>query len=97
MADYFEVEQVVRDYDSRITVRILSYLKPYKNLVVLMICALAVSTMGELFVPVMQQRLTDNAIMARFIVIDPKAAEGLSRAAAAEREKLMSLDGGIEA
>ncbi|MDR0656128.1 MAG: ABC transporter ATP-binding protein/permease [Treponema sp.] len=97
MADYFEVEQVVRDYDSRITARILSYLKPYKNLVVLMICALAVSTMGELFVPVIQQRLTDNAIMARFIVIDPAPAEGLSRAAAAEREKLMGLDEGIEA
>ncbi|MDR2607453.1 MAG: ABC transporter ATP-binding protein/permease [Treponema sp.] len=97
MADYFEVEEVVRDYDSRITARILSYLKPYKNLVVLMISALAVSTMGELFVPVMQQRLIDNAIMARFIVMDPRAPEGLSRAAAAEREKLMGLDGGIEA
>ncbi|MDR1654712.1 MAG: ABC transporter ATP-binding protein/permease [Treponema sp.] len=97
MADYFEVEEVVRDYDSRITARILSYLKPYKNLVALTICALAVSTMGELFVPVMQQRLIDNAIMARFIVIDPEVPEGLSSAAAAEREKLMGLNGGMEA
>lgn len=97
MADYFEVEDVVRDYDSRITARILSYLKPYKKLAALMICALAVSTMGELLVPVTQQRLIDNAIMARFIVIDPAPAEGLSRAAAAEREKLLGLDGGIEA
>jgi ATP-binding cassette subfamily B protein len=97
MADYFEVEDVVRDYDSRITARILSYLKPYKKLAALMICALAVSTMGELLVPVTQQRLIDNAIMARFVVIDPAPAEGLSRAAAAEREKLLGLDGGIEA
>ena len=66
MADFFETEEVVRDYDSKITLRILSYLKPYKFLICATAIALVLSTLGELLVPLLQQRVIDNAILVRF-------------------------------
>ncbi|MDR1143267.1 MAG: ABC transporter ATP-binding protein/permease [Spirochaetaceae bacterium] len=69
MADYFETEEVVKEYDSRITGRILSYLKPYKFLTALALFALIFSTLGELLVPVLQQRLIDRAVMSRFLAL----------------------------
>ena len=75
MSDYFEVEEVTKGYDSRITKRILSYIKPYRLLTFLTIAALAVSTVGELVIPVLLQRVIDNAIMARFLVIDKDTFE----------------------
>jgi ATP-binding cassette subfamily B protein len=80
MADYFETEEVVKEYDSRITGRILSYLKPYKLLTVLALFALVFSTLGELLVPVLQQRLIDRAVMARFLALKlgGKPAEAFS-------------------
>ncbi|GHV86179.1 hypothetical protein AGMMS50230_17870 [Spirochaetia bacterium] len=67
MADYFETEEVVKEYDSTISARILSYLKPYKILAGAALIALFFSTLGELLVPVLQQRLIDRAVMARFL------------------------------
>ncbi len=75
MSDYFEVEEVTKGYDGRIVKRILSYLKPYRLLTILTITALAVSTVGELIIPVLLQRVIDNAIMARFLVLNDKAFE----------------------
>ncbi|MCL2130550.1 MAG: ABC transporter ATP-binding protein/permease [Treponema sp.] len=73
MADYFESEDIVREYDSKITKRILSYLKPYKLLISFTITALLISTLGELFVPLLEQRIIDNAIMVRFYVLEEEA------------------------
>ncbi|GHV17290.1 hypothetical protein FACS189493_4640 [Spirochaetia bacterium] len=69
MSEYFETEEVVRGYDGAIVKRILSYLKPYRILAVFMIIALAGSTIGELIIPVVQQRVIDEAILARYLVI----------------------------
>ncbi|MDR3283993.1 MAG: ABC transporter ATP-binding protein/permease [Treponema sp.] len=60
MSDYFEIEDVVKEYDSRIVKRILAYAKPYRALAVGAVIALAVSTVGELFMPVIVQRLIDS-------------------------------------
>jgi ATP-binding cassette subfamily B protein len=74
MSDYFEVEEAVtKGYDKKIARRILSYIKPYRLLTFLTITALAVSTVGELLIPVLLQRVIDNAIMARFLTIDENA------------------------
>ncbi|MDR1904373.1 MAG: ABC transporter ATP-binding protein/permease [Treponema sp.] len=70
MSEYFETEDVVKGYDSSIVRRILSYLKPYRALVFLTLTALILSTLGELFIPVLTQRVIDDAIMARFITLD---------------------------
>ena len=67
--DYFETEEVVKEYDSKITARIISYLKPYRFLALLCLFALIFSTLGELVVPVLQQRLIDRAIMSRFLLL----------------------------
>jgi ATP-binding cassette subfamily B protein len=70
MADYFETDCVTKEYDSRLVRRILSYLKPYRLLMFFTFAALAVSTLGELFVPVLQQRIIDEAILARFYALN---------------------------
>jgi ATP-binding cassette subfamily B protein len=64
MADYFETDAVVKDYDRRIFARILSYIKPYRGFALIAAASLLVSTAGELLVPVMQRRLIDGAILA---------------------------------
>lgn len=70
MADYFETEEVVKGYDKDIVLRMLSYLKPYRAMVALAFIALAISTIGELAIPVMQQRIVDDAIIPRFLSIN---------------------------
>ncbi|MDR1072274.1 MAG: ABC transporter ATP-binding protein/permease [Treponema sp.] len=67
MSDYFETDDITKSYDGAIFTRLLSYLKPYRLLTVLVIVALLASTVGELLIPVLQQRVMDNAILARFI------------------------------
>jgi ATP-binding cassette subfamily B protein len=70
MADYFETDDVTREYDSRLVWRILSYLKPYRSLVAAALVSLVVSTLGELYIPVLQQQVIDDAILARFLTIN---------------------------
>ena len=66
MADsYFETDDITKEYDSRIVRRILSFLKPYKRLVFITLFALAVSTLAELFIPVLLQRIIDDGIMVK--------------------------------
>ncbi|MDR2048477.1 MAG: ABC transporter ATP-binding protein/permease, partial [Treponema sp.] len=88
MSEYFETEEVVKEYDSKISGRILSYLKPYKFLTAVVLAALVFSTGGELLFPVLQQRLIDRAIMARFLPLRPKAG-GRSGVLGAEAEKVL--------
>ncbi|MDR2193995.1 MAG: ABC transporter ATP-binding protein/permease [Treponema sp.] len=75
MSDYFETDDIVKSYDGAIFARMLSYLKPYPVLTAFIIIALLVSTAGELLVPVLQQRVIDNAILARFIAFSSEANE----------------------
>lgn len=75
MAEYFETDQVVRKFDGALVRRILSYLKPYRLSVVLAMVALAVSSAGELLVPVLLQRTVDKAILADYRRLDADAGE----------------------
>ena len=97
MTDYFETDDVTKEYDSRLVRRIFSYLKPYRLLVFLTMAALLCSTLGELYIPVLQQRLIDGAVLARFLAFraDRFAAEReeLGAAAAAAYETLSRLPG----
>ena len=100
-ASYFDTDDVTREYDSRIVRRILSYLKPYRHLAVLTLAALLISTIGELFIPVLQQRIIDSAILARFLALDTDTfnakREVLSAEAVNEYIKLTSLNGVLRA
>ena len=70
MADYFETDDVTRGYDRRLVTRILSYLKPYRLLAAATLIALFVSTLGELYIPVLQQRVIDDAVLARYFAFN---------------------------
>ncbi|PKL06649.1 MAG: ABC transporter ATP-binding protein, partial [Spirochaetae bacterium HGW-Spirochaetae-9] len=63
MAEFFETDDVTKGYDSTISKRILSYIKPYKLITVLAFLALVVSTAGELLSPVILRRAIDDALM----------------------------------
>ncbi|MDR2133719.1 MAG: ABC transporter ATP-binding protein/permease, partial [Treponema sp.] len=70
MSDYFETDEITKEYDGRLVRRILSYLKPCRLLVGLTLAALALSTLGELYIPVLQQRVIDELIIARRLAIN---------------------------
>jgi ATP-binding cassette subfamily B protein len=70
MADYFETDTITKEYDGKLVRRILSYLKPYRLLVFLTLAALLISTLGELYVPVLQQRIIDGSVLARFMAFN---------------------------
>ena len=97
MADYFETDTVTKEYDGRLVRRILSYVKPYRLLAGLTIAALVVSTLGELVVPVLQQRIIDGAVLARFLAFRTErfAKERVGGEAAAVYGELISLHGAI--
>ena len=62
---YFDTEDITKEYDSRIVRRIFAYISPYKNLVVITLFALVISTIGELILPVLMQRIIDDAILVK--------------------------------
>jgi len=70
MGEYFETEAVVKEYDSKLAKRILSYLKPYKISAFIALFALAISTIGELSLPVLIQNIIDTSIVAQYLAID---------------------------
>ncbi|GHV28270.1 hypothetical protein AGMMS4952_11520 [Spirochaetia bacterium] len=78
MADYFETEEVVKGYDGTLVRRIIGYIKPYRLLCVVMIIALALSTLGELAIPIKMQRLIDDAILARYLLLRQPGDTSLS-------------------
>jgi len=98
---YFDTEDVTKEYDRRIVRRILSYLKPYKKYVFFTLCALIISTLGELFMPVLQQRIIDSAVLARFIVFDTNVFDSqksnLSHETVLAYEELTMLPGAMKA
>ncbi|HWR11011.1 MAG TPA: ABC transporter ATP-binding protein [Rectinemataceae bacterium] len=63
MAEFFETDDVTKGFDSAISKRILSYIKPYKLITLLAFLALVVSTAGELLSPVIIRRAIDDALM----------------------------------
>jgi ATP-binding cassette subfamily B protein len=103
VSDYFETEDVVKGYDGRIVRRILSYIKPYKLLLAVMLVTLALSTLGELLIPVIQQRVIDGAILARTTALkipDPAGGSGetpLSGETRAALDRLLALKRGLRA
>jgi len=70
MAEFFDAEPVTKGYDAQIARRIMSYLKPYSRLAIIVLIALGLSTAGELLIPTIIQRTIDNAIVKEWYGID---------------------------
>jgi len=75
MADFFETDEVTKGYDPRIVRRIFGYLKPYRSIALLAVATLALSTAGELYLPVLVRSTVDDALMSSRIAVDLRAAE----------------------
>jgi ATP-binding cassette subfamily B protein len=100
MADFFETEDVVKEYDRKIVRRILSYIKPYKTLLSVTAIALILSTLGELFVPILQRRIIDDAIVVNFHTLNldsPNLFSVLEDESRIALEALMASKRSIEA
>ncbi|MCL2380613.1 MAG: ABC transporter ATP-binding protein/permease [Treponema sp.] len=98
MADFFETEEVVRGYDRKLAFRILSYLAPHKALIAVTAAALLLSTFAELLVPLLQQRIIDEAIVVRFHAVNIEAVagaedQGYGRLLSAEARRALELFG----
>ncbi|UCF98026.1 MAG: ABC transporter ATP-binding protein [Spirochaetaceae bacterium] len=90
MSDYFEQEEIIKGYDADIMKRLLRYLKPYMLVFILSLVVLALATVGELYVPILLQRATDNHILPyhRGLLIDqvpPDVRERLQPISTAQR------------
>lgn len=91
MSDFFEQEEILKSYDSRIMRRILGYLKPYLLFFILAIVALLVATVGELMLPVIIQRAVDNQILPyrRGVVLSELESEQIERLGEIDRDFLI--------
>ena len=69
-------EQVITGYNPRTARRLLSYLKPHKRVVIVAVVALALSTVGELLIPVIMQRGVDQHLMTDRLRISVADARG---------------------
>ncbi|MDR2480783.1 MAG: ABC transporter ATP-binding protein/permease [Spirochaetaceae bacterium] len=95
MSDFFSNDEIVKDYDAVIVRRIWSYIKKYKILVLFTAVSLLVSTAGELAVPVLEQRLVDEAIMPNFLRIDTRREKNMiSSKAVQDLSKFGAMRGG---
>ena len=63
MSGSYEKEDILKEYDSGLMRRILSYLRPYMLHFLLSIAALLIATGAELITPIIIQRATDNNIL----------------------------------
>lgn len=63
MPEYFETEESTRNYDPEILKRIVGYLRPYRLGVFLAFIALVTTTAGELFLPLIIQRVVDERVV----------------------------------
>lgn len=70
MAEYFETDEIVKDLDTNIVKRIFSYVKPYKSLIIITTIALILTSLGELFIPVLVQHTVDDALVRSYSLFD---------------------------
>ena len=75
MPDFFEADEIVKSYDSAIVGRIFTYVKPYRALLAAATISLALSTVGELVLPVLVKKTVDEALVVSWVAIDAAAKD----------------------
>lgn len=73
MPDFFETDDIVKEYDGAIVARIFRYVRPYRSLLAVAALALVFTTVGELVLPVLVQRTVDDALVASWAAVDASA------------------------
>jgi len=70
MSDFFESDEIVKSYDGTIVRRIFAYVRPYGTLLAAAALTLALSTAGELVLPVLVQKTVDEALIVSWASVD---------------------------
>jgi len=70
MPEFFETDEIVKSYDGTIVRRIFAYVKPYRLLLVASALTLALSTAGELVLPILVQKTVDEALVVSWAALD---------------------------
>jgi ATP-binding cassette, subfamily B, multidrug efflux pump len=73
MPDFFDNDEIVKSYDGAIVRRIFRYVSPYKALLAVAAIALVLTTLGELFLPVIIKDTVDDALVLSFVSLDEAA------------------------
>jgi ATP-binding cassette subfamily B protein len=66
MSEFFDSDEVTKDYDPEIFGRLMRYLKPHAWTIAFALVALALGTAAELFLPVLVRDTVDRYVLARF-------------------------------
>jgi ATP-binding cassette subfamily B protein len=91
--DFFETDDIVKDYDATIVARIFSYVRPYQALLVWSVLALALSTLGELLLPVLVQRTIDDSLVVSWSALAPGAYDDARLAGVLEDQDIRNAGG----
>lgn len=78
MAEFFESDESVKELDVTIVKRIFSYVLPHKLLLFIASFALIITTVGELFIPILVQHTVDDALVVSYSALDTSAKQLLS-------------------
>lgn len=78
MAEFFESDESVKELDVTIVKRIFSYVLPHKMLLFIASFALIITTVGELFIPILVQHTVDDALVVSYSALDTSAKQLLS-------------------
>lgn len=74
MGDFFDSDEIVKSYDSAIIKRIFSYTKNHKLLIIVIVACLLVSTLAELAMPIISQKIIDDILMVSYVPIGDDSA-----------------------
>ncbi|MDX9959552.1 MAG: ABC transporter ATP-binding protein [Spirochaetia bacterium] len=95
MPDFFETDDIVKDYDSTVVARIFSYVKPYRALLAWAVLALVLSTLGELLLPVLVQRTIDDSLVVSWSALAPGAYDDARLAGVLEDQDVRKAGGSL--
>lgn len=79
MAEFFESDESVKELDITIVKRIFSYVLPHKILLLIASLALIITTLGELFIPILVQHTVDDALVVSYSALDISTKTSLSK------------------
>lgn len=69
MSDFFDSDEIVKSYDSTIIKRIFSYTKNHKLLLLFIVICLLISTIAELAMPIISQKIIDDVLIVSYIAV----------------------------
>ncbi len=73
MSDFFDSDEIVKSYDSAIIKRILSYTKKHKGLLAVIVLCLLFSTITDLAMPIIAQKIIDNVLVVSYVPVGSSA------------------------